>query len=397
MQKKIQYLVPTYVPTPFILEKAKGIKVWDTEGNVFFDFTGGIAVTALGHCPDNIIESLVQQANTLWHTSNHFLNVPALQLAEILATNTFADKVFFTNSGTEANEAALKLARIYANKNFCREKNCILAFDNAFHGRSLFTVSVGGTDKYKEGFGPLPTEIYHTKFNDIEAVEKILDRNFCAVIIEPIQGEGGVIPAQKEFLHCLKKLCDKFDILLIFDEVQTGIGRTGHFFAYQYYQIIPDILTCAKALGNGFPIGAMLAKEHIAQAFQPGTHGTTSGGNPLACYIAKNVVNTINVDSVYSNVQMMSKLLKEKIEKYNIEYPVFSDIRGLGLLIGCELSEKFYDNARKFVDIASSLGLLVLMAGSNVVRLAPPLTIKQNELEEGMNIFQKTMELFYKD
>ena len=284
------YLVPCFAPAPFIPVRAAGSRVWDQQGKEYIDMAGGIAVNALGHAHPALAQALQDQLAKLWHIGNGYTNEPVLQLAKTLVQSTFADKVFFCNSGAEANEAALKLARKYAHDKFGGEKSEIIAFNHAFHGRTLFTVSVGGQPKYSSDYAPLPQGITHLPYNDIEAVTAAISSRTCAVIVEPIIGEGGVIPADPAFLQALRTLCDRHHATLIFDEVQTGAGRTGHLYAYQHYNVVPDILTSAKGLGGGFPIGAMLAKEAWAQVFQPGTHGTTFGGNPLAATVANAVL-----------------------------------------------------------------------------------------------------------
>lgn len=280
-----QFVMPTYAPG-ITLVRGAGVSVWDDTGKEYLDFMAGIAVCNTGHCHPAVVAAVQHQAATLMHCSNLFHNPVQPRLAERLSRLTLGGKIFFCNSGAEANEAALKLARKYAHDKFGGEKSEIIAFNHAFHGRTLFTVSVGGQPKYSSDYAPLPQGITHLPYNDIEAVTAAISSRTCAVIVEPIIGEGGVIPADPAFLQALRTLCDRHHATLIFDEVQTGAGRTGHLYAYQHYNVVPDILTSAKGLGGGFPIGAMLAKEAWAQVFQPGTHGTTFGGNPLAATVA---------------------------------------------------------------------------------------------------------------
>ncbi|KLR75706.1 succinyldiaminopimelate aminotransferase, partial [Neisseria gonorrhoeae SK33414] len=279
------YLTPNFAFAPMIPERASGSRVWDTEGREYIDFSGGIAVNALGHCHPALVDALNAQMHKLWHISNIYTTRPAQELAQKLVKHSFADKVFFCNSGAEANEAALKLARKYARDRFGGGKSEIVACINSFHGRTLFTVSVGGQPKYSKDYAPLPQGITHVPFNDIAALEAAVGEQTCAVIIEPIQGESGILPATAEYLQAARRLCDRHNALLILDEVQTGMGHTGRLFAYEHYGVVPDILSSAKALGCGFPIGTMLATEKIAAAFQPGTHGSTFGGNPMACAV----------------------------------------------------------------------------------------------------------------
>ncbi|OBW95307.1 aspartate aminotransferase family protein [Gallibacterium salpingitidis] len=391
-----QFLVQNYAPADFIPVKGKGSRVWDQQGKEYIDLTGGIAVNALGHCPDELLKVLQQQGSTLWHSSNWFTSEPTIALAKLLVEKTFAERVMFVNSGAEANEAALKLARRYAVDHFGYQKSKIISFKQSFHGRTLFTVSVGGQAKYSDGFGPKPADIIHVPYNDLDAVKAVIDDHTCAVIVEPIQGESGVLPATTEFLQGLRQLCDQYQALLIFDEVQTGVGRTGHFYTYMKYNVVPDILTSAKALANGFPIGAMMTTHQIAASFKPGVHGTTFGGNPLACAVAKKAVEIISDEHFLEQVRAKSDFIKQTIAKLNQQTPIFRQIRGEGLLIGAELIEKYHGKAMDFCHLANQYGLMLLVAGPNVVRLAPALNISQTELEEGLNKFAKTMTEFAK-
>lgn len=379
-----QVMIQNYAPAQMIPVKGKGSRVWDQTGKEYIDFTSGIAVNALGHCADEIVEVLKQQGEKLWHSSNWFTSEPALALATKLTQYTFADRVMFANSGAEANEAALKLARRYAVDHFGAQKNKIISFKQSFHGRTLFTVSVGGQAKYSDGFGPKPAEIIHVPFNDLSAVEAVIDDHVCAIIVEPIQGESGVLPAEKAFLQGLRTLCDRFDALLIFDEVQTGVGRTGYLYAYQYYDVIPDIVTSAKALGNGFPISAMLTKEHIAKSFAVGVHGTTFGGNPLACAVASKVIDIIAQPSFLQGVSQKSAQLWQGLNDINEKLALFKQIRGQGLLIGAELNDKYQGKANDFVALALEQGLMILVAGPNVLRFAPALNISEQDLQQGL-------------
>ncbi len=286
-----EVMVPNYAPGTIIPVKGEGSRIWDQDGREFVDLAGGIAVTSLGHAHPGLVGELEDQAHKIWHLSNVMTNEPALRLAKALCDLTFAERVFFANSGGEANEAAFKLARRYSWEHFGPEKHEIISFRNAFHGRTLFTVSVGGQPKYLEGFEPAPAGIHHAEFNDLESVRKLISKEkTCAVVVEPIQGEGGVLPASPEFLQGLRELCDENDALLVFDEVQTGVGRTGHLFAYQMYGVTPDILSSAKSLGGGFPVAAMLTTAKVAASLGVGTHGSTYGGNPLACAVAMKVI-----------------------------------------------------------------------------------------------------------
>ncbi|MFC3395351.1 aspartate aminotransferase family protein [Brenneria rubrifaciens] len=384
-------MVPVYAPADFILARGEGSRVWDQQEKEYIDFAGGIAVNALGHCHPAVLASLTGQAGRLWHIGNGYTNEPVLRLAKQLIDATFADKVFFCNSGAEANEAALKLARKYARDSGASDKNRIVAFNNAFHGRTLFTVSAGGQPKYSQDFAPLPGGIDHVPFNDLNAAAAAITEHTCAVIVEPIQGEGGVLPADPVFLQGLRALCDRHGALLIFDEVQTGVGRTGALYAYMQYGVVPDVLTTAKALGGGFPIAAMLTTDTVAGAFSVGAHGTTYGGNPLASAVAATVVSLINTPEVLEGVQRRHLLFIDGLNNINAKYPVFADIRGKGLLIGCELSADYAGKAKQITQLASEEGLIALIAGPEVVRFAPSLIIPENDIEEGLLRFERAI------
>ncbi|KFK93060.1 MULTISPECIES: aspartate aminotransferase family protein [unclassified Serratia (in: enterobacteria)] len=383
-----QVILPVYAPAQFVPVKGKGSRVWDQQGKEYIDFSGGIAVTALGHCHPALVAALQQQGETLWHTSNVFTNEPALRLATKLINATFADRVFFANSGAEANEAAFKLARHYAISRYSPYKTKIIAFNNAFHGRTLFTVSVGGQPKYSDGFGPKPADIVHVPFNDLAAVKAVMDDHTCAVVMEPIQGEGGITSADAAFLQGVRELCDKHQALLVFDEVQSGMGRSGKLFTYMHYGITPDILTTAKALGGGFPVSAMLTTEEIASVMHVGTHGTTYGGNPLACAVAEAALDVINTPEVLSGIEQRHKLYVQALQNIGEKYRIFSDIRGMGLLIGAELMPEYHGKARDFLTAAAARGLMILNAGPNVIRFAPSLVVELKDIEEGMALFE---------
>lgn len=387
-----EVMIQNYAPADFIPVRGKGSRVWDQNGREYIDFSGGIAVNALGHCPDEIVSVLKKQGETLWHSSNWFTSEPALELASKLVEHTFAERVMFANSGAEANEAALKLARRYAVDHFGSYKSKIISFKQSFHGRTLFTVSVGGQPKYSDGFGPKPADIVHLPFNDLSAVQAVIDDHTCAVIVEPIQGESGVIPATQAFLQGLRELCNQHNALLIFDEVQTGVGRTGYLYAYMKYGVTPDILTSAKALANGFPISAMLTTSHIAASFTPGVHGTTFGGNPLACAVGAKVLETIAAPEFLQKIHRTSAAFQEELEKINRQFGLFKQIRGEGLLIGAELIEKYQGKASEFVKRAADNGLMILVAGPNVLRFTPALNISQEDIEQGFSRLSKTLQ-----
>jgi acetylornithine/N-succinyldiaminopimelate aminotransferase len=378
-----EVIVPTYAPAQMVPVRAAGLDLWDQNGKHYLDFTSGIAVASLGHCNPVVVEALTRQANTLWHLGNGYTNEPVLRLALALTEATFADRAFFCNSGAEANEAALKLARKVAHAKFGDKKPRIVSCLNSFHGRTLFTVSVGGQAKYTEGFEPLPPSIDHIPYNDIEAARAAIGDDVCAVIVEPVQGEGGVMPGNPEYLKELRALCDKHNAVLIFDEVQCGMGRTGSLFAYQGYGVTPDILTSAKALGNGYPIGAMLTTDELAKHLAVGTHGTTYGGNPLAATVALTVLETINQPAFLARVKEASEKLIGKLEGLVRDFPgVFSAVRGAGLLLGLVVAEPFKGRSKDIQRAAEAQGLMILIAGTDVVRLAPALVVSDAQIDE---------------
>lgn len=385
------WMIPVYAPADFILVRGEGSRVWDQQGKSYIDFAGGIAVNALGHAHPLVLAALVEQAGKLWHLGNGYTNEPVLRLAKQLIDATFADKVFFCNSGAEANEAALKLARKHALDNGNGEKNQIVAFNNAFHGRTLFTVSAGGQPKYSQDFAPLPGGITHTPFNDLAAAEQVINDHTCAVIVEPIQGEGGVVPAQPQFLQGLRELCDRHGALLIFDEVQTGVGRTGSLYAYMNYGVVPDVLTTAKALGGGFPIGAMITTDKLAKTLGVGTHGTTYGGNPLAAAVAGEVFSLINTPEVLDGVKQRLEWFIAGLKQINLQYPIFSEIRGAGLLIGCVLNPEYAGRAKQITQLANEEGVIALIAGPDVVRFTPSLIIPEQDVKEGLARFARAV------
>ena len=385
-------ILPVYSPANFIPVKGNGSRVWDQNGEEYIDFAGGIAVNALGHCHPQLINALHQQSEQLWHVSNVFTNEPSLRLAQKIIENTFADRVFFANSGAEANEAAFKLARYYAAEKYSPYKTKIIAFYQSFHGRTFFTVSVGGQAKYSDGFGPKPADIIHVPFNDLDAVKAVMDDHTCAVVLEPVQGEGGLTSATPEFLKGVRALCDQYNALLVFDEVQCGMGRTGSLYTYQQYDVIPDILTSAKALGGGFPISAMLTTNEIASVMHPGVHGTTYGGNPLACAVGCAAFDIINSPEVLEGVQKRRAMFIEQLETINDKFKVFREYRGKGLLLGAELQPEFHSKARDFLNVATEYKVMILNAGPNVLRFTPSLIISEDEIKEGMNRFSKAVE-----
>ncbi|WP_105200077.1 MULTISPECIES: aspartate aminotransferase family protein [unclassified Pseudoalteromonas] len=386
-----EVMVPNYNPSDVIPVRGEGARVWDQQGREFIDFAGGIAVNCLGHCHPALVTALKEQGEKLWHLSNIWTNEPALRLAKKMTDATFAEQVYFANSGAEANEAALKLARRWALDNFGAQKSKIIAFNQGFHGRTFFTVTVGGQAAYSDGFGPKPGDIVHCDYNDLEAFKSLIDDNTCAVMMEPLQGEGGIIAPEADFVKGVRELCDKHNALLIFDEVQTGVGRTGELYAYQGLGVTPDIMSSAKALGGGFPIGAMLTTKEIAKHLKPGTHGSTYGGNPLACAVAEAAFDTINDPAVLAGVKEKEALFKQLLNDINAKYDVFSDVRGKGLLIGAVVNDKFKGRAREFLVASMEQGLMSLVAGADVVRFTPSLVISEEEIREGMARFEKAV------
>ncbi len=388
-----EVLVPTYAPAAMVPVRASGLDLWDQNGKHYLDFTSGIAVSSLGHCNPTLVAALTTQLNNIWHLGNGYTNEPVLRLALALTEATFADRAFFCNSGAEANEGALKLARKYAHTKFGAHKSRIVSCLSSFHGRTLFTVSVGGQPKYTEGFEPLPQEINHIPYNDIEAARAAITDDVAAVIVEPIQGEGGVIPGNPEYLKALREFCDKTGALLIFDEVQSGVGRTGALYAYMDKGVTPDILTTAKALGNGYPIGAMLTTNEIATHFGVGSHGTTYGGNPLAATVALNVIEMINQPAFLARVKVASEKIFANLRKLAADFPqVFGEVRGSGLLIGLPLAPAFKGRAKDITKAAEALGLMLLIAGPDVVRFAPALIVSDEQIAEADRILRAAVE-----
>ncbi len=389
-----EWMMPVYAPAPFIPVRGEGSRLWDQQGKEYIDFAGGIAVNALGHAHPALCKALSEQASRFWHTGNGYTNEPVLRLAKRLIDATFADRVFFCNSGAEANEAALKLARKYAHDKFGPHKSGIVAFKNAFHGRTLFTVSAGGQPAYSQDFAPLPPDIQHAQYNSLDSARALINDNTCAVIVEPMQGEGGVVPASHAFLQGLRELCDKHHALLIFDEVQTGVGRTGELYAYMHYGVTPDVLSTAKALGGGFPVAAILTTEICSSVMTVGTHGTTWGGNPLACAVAGAVLDIVNTPETLDGVKQRHQWFSEQLQAINARVNLFREIRGMGLLIGCELQPEYAGKAKQISQLAAAEGVMVLIAGGNVVRFAPALNITQDEVSRGLARFATACDHF---
>lgn len=377
-------MVPNYAPVSVVPVDGRGARVWDQDGTEYIDFAGGIAVNALGHCHPDLVEALTLQAQRLWHTSNIFANEPAMRLAHALTQASFADRVFFANSGAEANEAAFKLARRYGVRTGGEDKHEIVANLNSFHGRSLFTVSVAGQPKYSEGFGPPIKGIRHVAFNDIQALEAAVSSRTCAVVIEPVQGESGVLPASRAYLQRARELCDTHGALLIFDEVQTGMGRLGTLFGYEHFDVVPDVMTLAKAIGCGFPLAAMLATKEAARHLELGTHGSTFGGNPLACAVGETALKLIDRPELLRGVQIRHTHFVSALTVIGKRYDLFKEVRGIGLLLGCVLTDRWKGQAKHVIDCCLEHGVMVLQAGPDVIRLAPSLVIETEEIDEGL-------------
>jgi acetylornithine/N-succinyldiaminopimelate aminotransferase len=384
-------MVPNYAPSAVIPVRGQGSRVWDQQDREFIDFAGGIAVNCLGHCHPALVGALKDQADKIWHLSNVMTNEPALRLAKKMVDSTFADKVYFANSGAESNEAALKLARRWAIDIHGSDKTQIIAFKQGFHGRTFFTVTVGGQEAYSDGFGPKPGDIDHVAYNDLEALKAIMSDKTCAVMIEPLQGEGGLVSPVEGFMEGVRELCNQHNALLIFDEVQTGVGRTGDLYAYMGLNVVPDILTTAKALGGGFPIGAMITTTDIAKHLKIGTHGSTYGGNPLACAVAEAAFDTVNTPEVLNGVNVKAQRYTDGLNAINAKYNVFKEIRGKGLLIGAVLNENYQGKAKDFLVAAMAEGVMTLVAGANIIRFAPSLVIPNADIDEGLARFEKAV------
>lgn len=390
-------MFPCYTPMNMVIKKAHGSYVFDNEGNKYVDLTSGIAVNCLGHTPDGVQKVIKKTCKNLIHVSNIFCNEYTLSLAKKLTSLTGYDKVFFVNSGAEANETALKLARRVAFDDYGAEKNEIISFVNSFHGRTFFSVTVGGQESYSDGFGPKPAAITHIPYNDVATFEKTISDKTCAVILEPIQGEGGIIKADDAFLVKVRELCDKFHAALIFDEVQTGVARSGTLYAYEQTPVKPDILTSAKGLASGLPIGAVLTYDNFAKHFVPGTHGSTFGGNALACSVGCYVLDKVSDKKFLENVKATSEYIKATIRKLDEKHHVFDDVRGEGLLMGLVLNKKYSGKSGALQKECFKHKLLTLTAHGDVLRLAPALNIKKSVVDEAMKLLDKALTDFVKD
>ena len=382
-----KYIAQTYARYPMALVRGKGARVWDADGKEYLDFLAGIAVNSLGHCHPAVVRAIQQQSRKLLHVSNLYHIQPQAELARDLCRQSFAERVFFCNSGAEANEAAIKLARRYGGEHL-DGKYEILSAQNSFHGRTLATLTATGQEKVRAGYDPLPAGFRQIPFNDLRAAEDAIDaQKTVGILVEPIQAEGGVIVADEYYLHGLRELCDRRGLLLIFDEVQTGMGRTGKLFCYEHFGVIPDIMTLAKALGGGLPLGAMLAREDVAKSFKPGSHASTFGGNPVACNAGLAVINTLLKGGALRNCAKMSKLFLNGFERLRARVPFVRGVRGKGLLLGLELDV----DGTKIVDDCMREGLLLNCTAAKVLRFAPPLTIAAKEVERGLGMLEKVL------
>ena len=381
IEKNNKYIMHTYNSFTVVLKEGKGSYVWDIEGKKYLDFVAGIAVNVLGYADEKYIETIKNQLEKIHHCSNLYITEPAVELAEILV-----NKVFFCNSGAEAMEAAIKLCRKYGIKNKGENASEIISMKDSFHGRSIGSLTATGQGKYHEGFGPLLPGVKHAKYNDFSSLEELINENTCGVILEVIQGEGGIHPIEKEYLKKVREVCTVKDIVLIFDEVQTGVGRTGKLFAYEVYGISPDVIALAKGLGGGIPIGAIMAKEKTAKAFSPGDHASTFGGNPMAAAAGKHILDRILNDGILENVEENGKYLRKKLEELKDKYSFIKEVRGIGLMQGIELDI----DPKEIVKKSMENGLLLVGAGENVIRFVPPLIIKKEEIDQAMDILEKS-------
>jgi acetylornithine/N-succinyldiaminopimelate aminotransferase len=377
MEQADRVIAQTYKRFPVVLAKGSGSTLHDTEGNRYTDFVAGIAVCNLGHSHEGVVKAIADQAHRLTHVSNLYYTIPQVELAAWLVRQSFADRVFFCNSGAEANEAAIKLARKYFNERGENNRFRIITMENSFHGRTMATLSATGQDKIKKGFDPVLEGFDYVPFNDIDALKSKIDSNTCAIMLEPIQGEGGVRCPDAGYLNSVRQICDDRGVLLIFDEIQTGMGRTGRLFAYEHFEVQPDIMTLAKALANGLPIGAMLAREKVAEAFGPGAHATTFGGTPLVTAAALEVCKTLVQGNVINRGRETAGYFKEKLLRLKARHDVIVDIRGLGMLLGIKLAI----NGESLVNQCLQRGFLINCIQENILRFVPPLIIKNEEID----------------
>jgi len=373
--------IGTYSRFPAAMVKGRGCRLWDDDGREYLDFLAGIAVCSLGHCHPAVTEAVCRQAGELMHVSNLFHTKPQIRLAELLCANTFADRVFMANSGAEANEAAIKLARIHSGEG----RYEIISLSGSFHGRTLATVAATGQPKFHEGFEPLPEGFVHAEFGDPAELERLVSDKTCAILCEPVQGESGVRPLERDYLRAIRELCDRHNLLLIFDEVQTGMGRTGTLFAHEQLGVVPDIMTAAKALGNGLPIGAMLTTEEIAASLGIGTHASTFGGNPVAAAAAVAVLETMLAPGFFEGVGEVSRYFIDRLQELAGRYPTLATgVRGRGMLLGLVLTKKGCEHGQEMVQKLFERGVLINFAGMRVLRFIPPLTVSRQDIDELM-------------
>jgi acetylornithine/N-succinyldiaminopimelate aminotransferase len=378
-----QCVMPTYSPSR-VLVRGKGTKVWDADGGVYLDFMAGIAVLSVGHCHPAVVEAIREQAGTLMHTSNLFFNVNQARLAAKLTTLSLGGKAFFCNSGAEGNEAMIKLARLWGHD---QEKYEVITMMNSFHGRTLATAAATGQIKVQKGFEPMPEGFCYAQFNDLESVKAQISERTAAVLIEAVQGEGGVVPATKEFITGLRALCDQNDLLLLCDEVQCGLGRTGHWFAYQEYGVKPDAFSLAKGLGDGFPIGAIVSGPKLADVFQPGRHASTFGGTPLACAASLATLQVIEDEKLVERAAKVGQTFQAALRQFVGKYEHVKDVRGRGLMVGLVLDT----DAKPLTEIMAEKGLLAIPTAETVVRFLPPLTVKDAEIDEALEILDESL------
>ena len=384
MEKADRYIMKTYGRYPLVPVRGEGCSLWDADGKRYLDFLAGVAVNNLGHCHPRVVDALQKQAAELIHCSNYYHIPSQIELAELLCTNSFADRAFFCNSGAEANEAAIKLARKYSRETFGADRFEIITALASFHGRTMATVSATGQEKVQKFFDPLLHGFRHVPFNDADLLRRAITPNTCAVMLEPIQGEGGIVIPSPDYFREVRRICDEHRLLLIFDEVQVGMGRTGKLFAHEHFGVTPDIMTLAKALAGGAPIGCMLAKEEVAASFGPGTHGSTFGGNPLVTAAGVATVRTILEEGILGHAIEMGEYLLGRLEKLKKRFPMIVEVRGIGLMIGMELSVP----ASGIVARALAQGLLLNVAQETVLRFVPPLIVTPAEIDEMLNILE---------
>lgn len=382
-----QYIMSTYKRFPIVLTRGLGVHVWDNDGKSYLDLVGGIAVCALGHSHPRVVEAAKCQVELLTHVSNLYHIEPQIRLARLLVENSCLDKVFFCNSGAEANEAAIKLARKYASENMDGRYELITMLDS-FHGRTLATVTATGQERFQKGFAPLPAGFSYVPYNDLKAVQNAITDNTCGVLVEPIQGESGVIIPDPGYLQGIRKICDEKGLLMMVDEVQTGMGRTGTLFACEQEDVVPDMITLAKALGNGFPIGALLASDRIAGAFTPGNHGSTFGGNPLVTAVGIAVLETLINEGVLENCRRIGEYFLKCLEELKEKNSIIREVRGRGLILAIELTVPAAD----FVLKSMERGLLINCTGGNVLRMVPPLILTRHDVEKAIGILGEVLE-----